>query len=395
MLQIEHVANCPDWQARSGIAHAPFIWPRNVTLATLLPNPHSVDKIQMAMGAIMTMKFPRPRFLRANWGGFTSVASVGALLGMFCSVVAAQNFPERDLRIIVPTPPGSLTDIAIRVVARSMEEQLGAMVQIENRPGGRGFIAAQEFAQVDDSDYTLLGFSDAHLQSISLSVPGGIEGIYPLLIAGSPIVLFVGADSEYENLNDLMESDSLTVTAGPPGSTSHIALSVLQGVTQIEARNLAFSSTDGVVAAASGAVDVGIGPFAQLQSALSSDSVRLLAVFSQQSYELGGDIVPSALEVAPELEPYLPLSQLVGMAFLADASADAKEAVTEAFNMSISTDEFQNWASENGLIISGATGDEAQNELRPAVNAAADVFCGGEICKDCPEECSLCTQCLR
>ena len=72
------------------------------------------------------------------------------------SVQAQAAFPNRPLRIIVPYPPGGVTDLMGRLAAEAMGRHLGQTVVVENRPGAGGNIGAKAAAQAEPDGYTML-----------------------------------------------------------------------------------------------------------------------------------------------------------------------------------------------------------------------------------------------
>jgi tripartite-type tricarboxylate transporter receptor subunit TctC len=75
------------------------------------------------------------------------LAALAAL--MLAAPAAAQDasgYPARTVRIVVPFPPGGVTDRLARTVAQKMQEQWGQPVVVDNRPGASGMIAAEQVA---------------------------------------------------------------------------------------------------------------------------------------------------------------------------------------------------------------------------------------------------------
>jgi len=72
---------------------------------------------------------------------------------------AAQNFPERSLRLVVPLAPGGGNDGAARVVANALSKRLGQQVVVDNRPGGGSIIASQLVLAQPADGHTLYLFS--------------------------------------------------------------------------------------------------------------------------------------------------------------------------------------------------------------------------------------------
>jgi tripartite-type tricarboxylate transporter receptor subunit TctC len=72
------------------------------------------------------------------------------------SEAPAQDYPNRTIKMIVPTGAGGITDILARLVGKSMSEQLGQPVIIDNRSGAGGTIGTRSVAQAEPDGYTLL-----------------------------------------------------------------------------------------------------------------------------------------------------------------------------------------------------------------------------------------------
>lgn len=72
------------------------------------------------------------------------------------ALAAAQDYPNKPITLVVPFPPGGVTDITARIVARSLESHLGATVVVENRGGAGGNIGTSVVARAQADGYTLL-----------------------------------------------------------------------------------------------------------------------------------------------------------------------------------------------------------------------------------------------
>jgi tripartite-type tricarboxylate transporter receptor subunit TctC len=80
--------------------------------------------------------------------------AIAALLA--AGLVAAQSYPARQVRIVVPFPPGGTSDILARTIGARLGEPLGQPVVVENRPGAGGNIAAEHVAKSAPDGYTLI-----------------------------------------------------------------------------------------------------------------------------------------------------------------------------------------------------------------------------------------------
>jgi tripartite-type tricarboxylate transporter receptor subunit TctC len=88
---------------------------------------------------------------------------LASLIALPLAPAAAQDFPNRPIRIVVPFPAGGPTDILARIVAQKMNDDWHQPVVVENRPGGDTAIGAQQVAKAAPDGYTLLAAMDTTL----------------------------------------------------------------------------------------------------------------------------------------------------------------------------------------------------------------------------------------
>jgi len=89
--------------------------------------------------------------------------ALACLCALASTPLAAQEFPSRPIRIVVPFPAGGPTDILARIVAQKMQQDWGQPVVVENRPGADTALGAQQVAKAAPDGYTLLAAMDTTL----------------------------------------------------------------------------------------------------------------------------------------------------------------------------------------------------------------------------------------
>lgn len=139
-----------------------------------------------------------------------TVLQIGTLLlaAFLCAAFAADPFPARPVRLIVPFAPGGPIDQTARVMTQRLAEVWGHPVIIENRTGANGAIAAETVARTAPDGYTLL-FSVIHhtvLPSLNTRLSYDIEKDFaPVTLAAVyPIILVVNASVPVGSVADLI-----------------------------------------------------------------------------------------------------------------------------------------------------------------------------------------------
>ena len=94
------------------------------------------------------------KFISSRFAALTIAGSIAAVFGG-AAAHAADNYPDKAIRVIVPFAPGGSTDIVARIVAQEMSQVLGQPLVIENKGGAGGAIGAQEAARAKPDGYTL------------------------------------------------------------------------------------------------------------------------------------------------------------------------------------------------------------------------------------------------
>jgi tripartite-type tricarboxylate transporter receptor subunit TctC len=86
----------------------------------------------------------------------------GILLALSTAVAAAESYPNKPVRLVIPFPPGGSNDIVGRLIATKLSERLGKQVIADNRGGAGGVLGSEMVAKADPDGYTLLIVSAAY-----------------------------------------------------------------------------------------------------------------------------------------------------------------------------------------------------------------------------------------
>jgi tripartite-type tricarboxylate transporter receptor subunit TctC len=165
----------------------------------------------------------------------TIVASLTALV--LAVVLArpglAQTYPNGQVRLIVPTSPGGVTDTMARIVAQRLAEQIGQTVIVDNRPGGNSAVGAQAVARSPADGLTLMVTSDATITAnpyLSSRLPYSPKDFTPIMVLcrGTPVLVINSAvpASNTRELVALAKSKPGTLNYGSYGVGTYAHLSM-------------------------------------------------------------------------------------------------------------------------------------------------------------------------
>jgi tripartite-type tricarboxylate transporter receptor subunit TctC len=162
----------------------------------------------------------------------------GLLLGLILTTPAqAQNYPAKNVRVMVPFAAGGPTDVIARVVAQRLSEAWGQQVITENIPGAGGNTGVAMVAKAPADGYTILVVSTGFMVNPSLYARAPYDPLKDFepvtLVAASPNVIFTHPSFPAKTLKDMIE----TVKANPGkysyaqpslGSTPHLSAELLK-----------------------------------------------------------------------------------------------------------------------------------------------------------------------
>src|SRR5688500_3445486 len=155
---------------------------------------------------------------------------------------AADVYPQRSIRLIIPFSPGGGADIIARLMSAKLSEGLGQQIVIDNRPGGGSVLGTELAARANPDGYTLVLVATAHALNPGLlaKLPfDSIRDFAPLTLAvDTPLVFVVPASLPVANMRELIalaKSQPKRVIYGSAGqgTAGHLATELLSFKTGI------------------------------------------------------------------------------------------------------------------------------------------------------------------
>src|ERR1700736_1144440 len=226
------------------------------------------------------------------------LSGVAALHAAF----AAGDYPQRQIKIIVPFPAGAGPDQVARMLGQHLQEAFGQTVVIENRAGALGSIGAQEVARASPDGYTLLmGTNTTQAASVAMLknlAYDPAKDFAPIIrTTTTAMVLVVKPDFPAKNLGEFMDYARAhpNMTAGYGSGASQISIGQLQsrgGLSVIAAsyRGVPQAVTDVM----GGAINLAFADFSLAIPQMKGGTLRGIGVTSPTRNELTPDLPPLA-----------------------------------------------------------------------------------------------------
>ena len=217
-----------------------------------------------------------------------------ALLVATCipRIAAAQRYPEKAVRFVVPYGVGGNADIVARIVSQRLAEALGAQIVIDNRPGAGGNLGAEVGARAAPDGYTIVLGTNTHASNMSLYrksqydlvrdfTPVSFLGSTPVLLTVTPS-LPVTAVQELINLAKA-KPGALNYASGGSGSSGHLTMELFKTMAGVDLTHITYKGAGGgmneVIA---GQVQVMFSSLTSLLPHVNSGRLRGIAVASLQ-----------------------------------------------------------------------------------------------------------------
>ncbi|MEQ9811316.1 MAG: tripartite tricarboxylate transporter substrate binding protein [Azospirillaceae bacterium] len=226
-------------------------------------------------------------------------------------VAAAQDYPERPVRIVVPYNAGGTVDFVGRVLAEHLSEHFGQQFVVENRPGASGSIGAQSVLAAAADGYTLFMTSvtsnaittgldpeAAGYDLIEDFVPAGIVGRVPLLLVAANDIPAESAEDLIAYANE--QSQPLAYASSGVGSTEHLGAVLFGQIADVELLHVPY--TGGAPAMAdvvAGRVPLMVATVSTALPQIQANAITPVVIALEQRIDALPD-VPSAPEAGLE-----------------------------------------------------------------------------------------------
>jgi tripartite-type tricarboxylate transporter receptor subunit TctC len=236
-----------------------------------------------------------------------------AAAGLAAAPAQAQDYPTRNITMIVPFAAGGPTDVIARIVTGHMQQTLGQTIVIENVVGAGGTTASTRAARAAPDGYTLI---TGHMGTHAASVP-----LYPNLayhpskdfapvgmLAGTPILILARKDFPPKDLKEFItyvkaNTDKLNAAHAGVGSVSYTSCQLLNSVLKINPTGVPFNGTGPAMnALVGGQVDYMCDQIVNAVPQIKGGTIKAYAVATPERNPSLPDVPTTAEAGLPEFQ---------------------------------------------------------------------------------------------
>jgi len=164
-------------------------------------------------------------------------------LGVAPPPAAAQDFPAKPMKMVVPFPPGGAVDILGRLIGERMAEQMGQPVVVENRPGANGNVATEAVGRSPADGYTMLIAGNGLATNTALYPNSPVKMLAdfaPVAWVGyAPLIMVTAAAFPAKTMKEVIdmakaEPGKITYASAGSGSSAHLGSELLKSMAQVD-----------------------------------------------------------------------------------------------------------------------------------------------------------------
>ena len=301
---------------------------------------------------------------------FRQLASALAI-GLIATAAHAQTYPEKNIRMVIPFPPGGGTDILGRLVAQKLTEANHWTIVPDNKAGAGGTLGITEAARGKPDGYDMvMGQKDNLVVGpwMYKSLPWNPVKDFTAVahVAWSPVIIATSANSKYKTLADVVAAAKAapdTITYGSPGNgtTIHLAGDQFEKAAGIKMRHIPYKgSNPALMDALAGNVDLLVSSVPSAMAQVKAGKLRPLAVTSAKR----STSLPDVPTVAESGYKGFDMSTWYGLLMPAGAPAPIVAQMNGAVNKLLATPEMQKAIHDQGAEPLAMTPEAFSQQLQ-------------------------------
>jgi tripartite-type tricarboxylate transporter receptor subunit TctC len=219
--------------------------------------------------------------------------TIAGILAIGIAITAHADWPERPVRIVVPSAVGTSSDISMRLIAEKLAPRLGQPVIVDNKPGASGIIGSDFGAKQAPDGYTLtMGAAgpliiNRWIRTEPLPFDLEKDFVPVAAVAWAPQMLVARKDLPISNFRELLEYSKrpevrLSYGTQGNGSTSHLVIAQVQSQTGLKAEHIPYNGPKSLVDLIGGQIDFLSETIPVVLGAVNAGQVKVIGVSSAE-----------------------------------------------------------------------------------------------------------------
>jgi len=308
-----------------------------------------------------------------------ALCCIATLAGISVAVAAQSAYPARPIRVIVPYPPGGITDITTRIVAQEIGKTFSQNVIVDNRPGANSILGVELVANASPDGYTLASVIAAHAANQTLYPKLPYDSIRSFeavsLLATAPLITCVTNSLPAKNVKELIElakqkPGQLTFASSGIGAAAHLTTELLMIVTGIKLVHVPYKGTAPALQdLIGGQVTIMMDTSSSMLPHVRAGKIRAIGMASEKRAAVAPD-VPTYIEQGVQLVG----GTWVGVLAPAKTSRDIVAKLSSAMGAAVQRPEVRQRFAELGIDPVGNSPAEFRKFLEDEVAKWAKVI---------------------
>ncbi len=280
-------------------------------------------------------------------------------------------WPKTNPVVYVGFGAGGGTDTAVRPVIAKMEEYLGETINVVNQEGASSAVAANTVMYTKPHDgYNLFAtgsgpISGFRVMDTSKTYWADWVSFHPYMGAAALVVRADSPIKTYDEAMALLKSKKTNFAISGFGVGPHVLFEAIRDIAGVASPNYmtAGSCRQAGINVIAGDAEIAMGTFSSLLDFVKAGQLRALAITDVEDYTDFGLNIPSILKVQANSDNIPLLSETWPLMIPRDAPANIIEKLTEAFYWAVEQPDIVSYAEDQGLVIAGYAGEDADRFL--------------------------------
>lgn len=226
--------------------------------------------------------------------GFSALCLLALAAHPVVAQSAAEKYPDKPIKIVIPFPPGGSTDSLGRAIAQKLQEKWGQPVLVENRPGASTLIGSAMVAKSPPDGYTLIVAVSSHTTNPAMQASMPFDTLKDFtavsMLARAPVLAVANPDYPANNIKELIALGKagkikLDYGSAGAGTMTHLTAELIKKQTGLDMTHILYKGgTPAMMDVMSGHLAMTFATLGQVQPQLKAGKLKALGISSDTRY---------------------------------------------------------------------------------------------------------------